>query len=355
MEQLTSYEQFILVSFELCQKAVKDYSNKFSKKTYRQCQLLTLLLLKRYNRWTYRGTEEQVQANPRIQHFLGLKRTPNYSTLQKFYRRLGQEILEKLFGYVLKGLKKALKGKRDALGDSTGYRLTNANPHYVGSRWYLRKTPKQQGKRPLQRFVKHVILVEEKTLLIFSQHASWGPAGDCRELRPVAQKKPPWIRIRALALDKGFDSLANHRYVRCHLKAKDAIRIGNGPPGEIRHPFRRRLMRYFPRVFYRKRSKVEGCISVMKRKFANYLLTRLGELRFHDVLLLGIIYNIHRGIQLGLLILCFIEDFNRTMHCYLVKQGMTAPPCPKQNPTPYDTHFNYSELKDEYLHNPLSD
>ena len=70
MEQLTSYEQFVLVSFELCQKVVKDYSCKYSKKTYRQCQHLTLLLLRRYNKWTYRQTEEQVLSNPRLQEFL---------------------------------------------------------------------------------------------------------------------------------------------------------------------------------------------------------------------------------------------------------------------------------------------
>lgn len=306
MKQLTSYEQFILVSFELCQKVVKDYSSKFSKKTYRQCQLL---LLKRYNKWTYRQTEEQVLANPRLRELLGLLEAPDYSTLQKFYKRLGRKVLEKLFAYLLKDLKKALEGKRDTLGDSTGYQLSNAGPHYVGSRWYLRKPKRGSPCRP---YVKHNILIEAKTLLVFAQHIRWGPAGDFKDLRPLVQKKPSWIRIRALALDRGYDSLANHRYVRSNLKAKDAIQIGAGGPQRMRNPRVRELIRSFPKVFYRQRAKVEGCISVMKRKFSNYLLTRIDELRFHDVFLLGIIYNIHRGLQLGLLILFLIEDFNRT-------------------------------------------
>lgn len=307
MKQLTGYEQFILVSFELCQKAVRDYSNKFSKKTYRQCQLLTLVLLRRYNKWTYRQTEEQVLANPRLQGLLGLLDSPDYSTLQKFYRRLGPKTLEKLFQILLKDLRRALKGKRNALGDSTGYRLTNAGPHYLRSLWYQSKGLKRRARRRHRRFVKHVILIEEKSLLIFSQHTSWGPAGDTRELRPVAKKKPRWIQIKALAMDKGFDSLANHRYVRGCLKARDAICIGNGRPIRWqKNPTLRRLKRYFPKSFYRKRCKVEGCISVIKRKFSNHVLSRIKKIQLHEVLLLGIIYNIHRGLQLGLLILCFI-------------------------------------------------
>jgi hypothetical protein len=313
MKPPTSYEAWILVSFKLCQKAVGDYSSKFSKKTYRQSQLLTLLLLRRYNQWTYRQTEEQIHINPSLQRFLGLMECPDHSTLQKFYRRLGPEVLEELFGLVLKDLKKALEGNRDALGDSTGYRLSNAGPHYLGSRWYQRNTSKVRGKKIRRPWVKHMILIEEKTLLIFSQNVSWGPSGDTGQLKPVGRKKPRWLRIRALAMDKGFDSLANHRYVRCHLKARDAICIGNGRPERMNHPTLRRLRKHFPRAFYRKRSKVEGCISAIKRKFANYVLSRIKHIQLHEVLMLGIIYNIHRGLQLGLLILCSMRGFRQNL------------------------------------------
>lgn len=312
MEQLTGYEQFILASFELCQKVVKDYSSKFSKKTYRQCQLLTLILLRRRNKWTYREAEEQILSNPRLQELLGLLNCPDYSTLQKFYKRLGRRTIEELFAHLMKDLKKSLQGYRDALGDSTGYRLSNAGPHYLGSKWAFRKSPKKQGRKPARAHVKHMILVEDQTLLIFSQNVSFGPSGDTGQLKPVGRSKPPWIRIRRLALDKGFDSLENHRYVRSNLKAKDAICIGNGRPERMNHPTLRRWKRYFPKTFYRKRSKVEGCISAIKRKFSGHVLSRIKDIQLHEVLLLGIIYNIHRGLQLGLLILFLIEDFNRT-------------------------------------------
>jgi hypothetical protein len=107
-----------------------------------------------------------------------------------------------------------------------------------------------------------------------------------------------------VAADKGFDSKANHRYARYRLKAKDAIKIGGGRPGKL-NPLRKKVHRHFPKAFYRLRVKVEGCISVIKRKFKNHILTRNGHLCLLEALLMGIAYNIHRGIQLGFLFYCF--------------------------------------------------
>jgi hypothetical protein len=105
--------------------------------------------------------------------------------------------------------------------------------------------------------------------------------------------------------DKGFDSKDNHRYVRSRLKAKDAIKIGSGRPGKL-NPLRKKLRRYFLKAFYRLRVKIEGCISVIKRKFKNHILTRNSRLCLLEALLMGIVYNIHRGIQLGFLFLSLL-------------------------------------------------
>lgn len=307
MKNSTLCEQFLLISFELSQKVMKNYSSKFSKKTYRQSQLLALLIFKRYNHWTYRQTQEQISFNPRISQVLGLRKIPDYSTLHKFYTRVDEKILEKVFQLLLKELKRTLSGRRDAIGDSTGYRLTNAGPHYVASSWHQDKITAFRGRKPCRPYLKHTLLIDEKTILIFGQHVSWGPASDTRELKPAMKTKPSWFRIKRLAMDRGFDSLKNHRYIHCNLKARSVIRIGNRVSKRTPSQFRRWLWQYFPRVFYRKRAKAEGCISVMKRKFSNYVLTRIPNLRHSEILMLGIVYNLYRGIQLGLLLLFFIE------------------------------------------------
>jgi hypothetical protein len=135
------------------------------------------------------------------------------------------------------------------------------------------------------------------------------------ELIPVIRSRPRWTRVRALAADAGFDSLANHRWVRTRLHARDAIKPGAGRQDRV-HPERRRLRRHFPRLFYRQRAKAETIPSVIKRKFGNAILSRLPILRRKETLLMGSLYDIYRGIQLGLLqvakiLQTFFEDFNR--------------------------------------------
>ena len=90
MRYRTIFEEFIAVGYELAQEVLRPYSGRFSPKKYRQSQLLVLLILKRYKEWRYRETQEMVLANPPIQELLGLKRVVDYSTLQKFFVRLGR-------------------------------------------------------------------------------------------------------------------------------------------------------------------------------------------------------------------------------------------------------------------------
>jgi hypothetical protein len=296
---MTKFEEFIVIAYQISQESIVPYASKFSNKIYRQTQLLTLILLKQYKGWDYRETEEMVASNPRIRELLALKSTPDHSTLQKFNKRLSESIIQKVFNAVLKRFKKFLAGRRRALIDSTGYRLTQASLHYLGSRWYKENQGENKPRRP---FVKHTILVDEFTQLLFGQRVRWGPSGDFTDFKPTIKTKPPWISISAIAADSGFDSKSNHHYVRSGLKAKDAIKIGSGRPGKLAD-WRQKIKRYFPHAFYRLRVKVEGCISVIKRKFKNHILTRNNRLRLLEALLMGVVYNIHRGLQLGVLVL----------------------------------------------------
>lgn len=296
---MTKFEEFIVIGYQIAQQSIPDYASKFSNKIYRQTQLLCLIFLKRYKGWTYRDTEEMVAANPTIRNLLKLETTPDHSTLQKFYNRLDQTIISKAFKMVLNKLKQALRGGRRSLIDSTGYRLTQASLHYLKSLWFKQN----QGKR--RPFVKHTILVDEPTQILFGQTVRWGPSGDFGDLQPTIRTKPGFISIGAIAADSGFDSRSNHFYVRKILGAKDAIKIGSGRPGKM-SPERQKLCKYFPKAFYRFRVKVEGCISVIKRKFKAHILTRNNRLRLLEALLMGVVYNIHRGIQLGYLFLLLL-------------------------------------------------
>ena len=298
---MNQIEEFIIVSHQVATKVIPAHVSKYSNKIYRQSQLLTLIILKISQGWDYRKTELMIRFNPHLKALLELKQTPHYTTLQKFFARLDNTVIRKVFQEVLNRLKTFLKGKRNVLLDSTGYRITKASFGYLLSRWFK----ETQGiMRKKQRYIKHTILIDEKSLLILGQKVGLGPSGDCGDFRETLQSKPKWLHIGALAADQGFDSRKNHRYVRQSLKAKDAIKTSHNPCDLLRQ----RVKRYFPKSFYRYRAKVEGCISVIKRKFKNHILSRKESLRFLEASLTGVLYNIYRGIQLGILFLLMLIE-----------------------------------------------
>jgi hypothetical protein len=55
------------------------YSCKYSKRTYTQHQLLTLVLLKEYLDVDYRSTVELVEVMDKVQQKIGLKQVPHYT------------------------------------------------------------------------------------------------------------------------------------------------------------------------------------------------------------------------------------------------------------------------------------
>jgi hypothetical protein len=79
-------------AFELAQRAVPQYSSKYSKHTYTLRQHLVLLCLKVKRRTTYRGLVDDLIEMPRIREAIGLDSIPNPSTLCKAFDRLGMAV-----------------------------------------------------------------------------------------------------------------------------------------------------------------------------------------------------------------------------------------------------------------------
>lgn len=289
---------------EVAYKVLPDYSCPESRHDFTQPQLMVSLMIKRYLELSYRQTEDFLASSLDLAALMGLKeKTPDHSTLQKFFKRMDGALLDHLFSAVATKLKPALKESLQWAADSTGYRLTQASHHYLASRWKKR----EEADHPYQakehrKFAKHIFMVDLRWLLLGSQGARQGPWGDMGELVPLIKGRDPWMRVKAIAADPGFDTMKAHRWIRTRLHAKDGVKLANrrGDPQRI-HPYRKRIRRYFPWVFYRQRSKAETIPSVIKRRFGNHILARSYEMRRKETLMLGVIYNIYRGIQLGFL------------------------------------------------------
>ena len=138
------------------------------------------------------------------------------------------------------------------------------------------------------------------------------------ELPPIALAAKRALPFGRLLGDAGFDSERNHRFCREVLGVQSIIapfpRKGCPP----RTPWRKRLARRFPRHVYRQRWLVETVISVVKRKFGDTVNARTEERQYRQLLLLGVVYNVHRRVVLILLVEATLhtslpptEDFNR--------------------------------------------
>ncbi len=78
---------------ELSSGLIKDsriplFSSKFSKRTYTQHQLLTLLLLKEYLAEDYRDTVELTEIMDSLREKIHLDEVPHFTTIHKFCQRI---------------------------------------------------------------------------------------------------------------------------------------------------------------------------------------------------------------------------------------------------------------------------
>ena len=92
---------------EIATQAIKAsrialYSNKFSKKTYNQHQLLFLLLLKEYTGEDYRDIVELVDLMEEMKTKIELDEVPHFTTLQKFSQRINSFIFNRLLNRLIK-------------------------------------------------------------------------------------------------------------------------------------------------------------------------------------------------------------------------------------------------------------
>jgi hypothetical protein len=110
------------------------------------------------------------------------------------------------------------------------------------------------------------------------------------------------LRFTRLLADGGYDSEANHRWLREDLGLESIIPPVTGRPsrGVTTRPYRRQLQLAFPRQAYGQRWKVETFISVVKRRFGGAVTARRYWQQVKQTLLRGVTYNLHRAVQLGL-------------------------------------------------------
>ena len=72
----------------IAQKALPNYSHRFSPKTFTQAQLFAILVLRQFFKTDYRGVVQLLQDFADLRQVLGLEKVPHYSTLCYAEQRL---------------------------------------------------------------------------------------------------------------------------------------------------------------------------------------------------------------------------------------------------------------------------
>jgi hypothetical protein len=97
------YIRFVELSSGLIRDArIPLFSSKFSKRTYTQHQLLTLLLLKEYLSEDYRDTVELIEIMESLREKIHLDDVPHFTTIHKFCQRIRTSTFTRILNRLMK-------------------------------------------------------------------------------------------------------------------------------------------------------------------------------------------------------------------------------------------------------------
>ena len=283
------YKRFIETAFREVSRVLRQYSDRFSKKTYTQHQLAVVVLLMKYENKTYRDITDLLVEF--ADYFEFKDSTPHFTTLQKFFLRVPTYVWE----FLLTKTYELFAGDTANVAiDSTGYRLHHASQHYEH----------RIGRgRERKRFMKHILSIDSDSQAIIVSESRRSCINDNITFKPILQKTKDIIDIDNATADKGYDSEENHRFAHREIGANSVIPLRYEVPLRRTTGFyRRKLRRNFPYDVYHQRSKVETVNSVEKRKFGDGLRSRLLKMQRREMKVIDVVYNIHRYINYFVLV-----------------------------------------------------
>ena len=110
--------KFIEYCYSYAKIALNNYSCKYSKKLYSQPALFTIIALKIYLKMTYRQIMDFISFSDALRKYLKIKKAPDYSTIQKFFKRMPTNMFERITEQIIQHLE--IKSTTIAL-DGTGF------------------------------------------------------------------------------------------------------------------------------------------------------------------------------------------------------------------------------------------
>lgn len=281
---------FARVALQVARSVLPAYRSRFSKRQFNQPQLLAVLCLMRYEDWTFREAEVRLSEHRELRHALGLTSVPDYTTLYRFLKRLGDDAIHEALGSTVRRLRLLRSQRRARVAvDATGLSQGAVSTFFVRRMHHHTNKP-----LPWRHWLKWVVVVDLDRQIILSQLARRGPWNDCANLPAVVRAANQQTRIGLVLADAEFDSERNHTFIRKELRALSVIPAKRGKKSWRVHGVRAEMRRAFPLRVYRKRTLVETLFSSVKRKLPARTPGRTIEMQMRQALLLGLAYNTYR-------------------------------------------------------------
>lgn len=270
------------------------YAHRFAPKLYTQPQLFVCLVLKTFFGTDYRGLMVLLQEFDALQSYLGLKRVPHYTTMQKASRRLLRTDRAKtLFRGVVHRFLGRRRRIRLAAMDSTGMDLGRRSAYYVRRR----QAGKPGKKRVLySRYAKLEASFDCDSHLILGAIVGRGPRPDTDRFVPLLNATLENVKPRSMLADAGYDSEPNHQYarekhnIRSYMPATHGRPTTKPPVGKYRRRMKQRLNKDYGQ--YGQRWQAESGFSMLKRRLADTVQGRSYWSQYRELWLIVITYNI---------------------------------------------------------------
>lgn len=294
------------------QRALPDYSSRFSPKTFTQAQLFACLALKAFFKTDYRGIVAYLDDLPGLRKLLELKKVPHYTTLQKAAARLlaGEDAggtsgdgrrIKDLITHTLY----AAHGDLDAVAkplpayvfhttavDSTGFDAQRASRYFVRRR--RSKASDQVEETTYKRFAKLGLIADCDSHLILATYRGVGPRPDVDQLYDTLEGMCLNALPRKLLADAGYDSEHNHEMLREYLEIDSLIPARAGrPTGKLpKGKYRRQMAADFNETLYGQRWQVETVMFMLKNNLGDAVAARSEKAWGDELALKAVTHNI---------------------------------------------------------------